>query len=180
MTMGWDGGPLHEGYAARRLPSGEQTSTWSAETAEFEAYVAVCQCGWRGGEQPPTDAGAEASYEDWSTHHYRPMVTPPTSTTLQEGRDGGGPRHFLDGSAVHAGTGLELLLTDGRWLPVGYEWSFIPGRWPTAHVAIGGPWEAIRQSGPVVSMELPPDAVLRWPEGHRIAHRGGGWTRPQT
>jgi hypothetical protein len=43
--MGWDGGPLHEGHAARRMPDGTLTSTWSEETAEFEAYVAVCQCG---------------------------------------------------------------------------------------------------------------------------------------
>jgi hypothetical protein len=167
--MGWDGGPLHEGHAARRLPNGELTSTWSADTATFEAYVAVCQCGWRGRQHPPTDVGENACWEDWRIQHHRPMVTPAASATLQEGYDAGGPRHFLDGRAVHAGSGLELLFTGDRWLRVRYEWSFIPGRPPTAHFVLGGPWEAIHADGdgPSVSIALPPNAVLRWPQRRR-------------
>jgi hypothetical protein len=62
---------------------------------------------------------------------------------------------------------LELLLTGDRWLPVHYEWSFISGRPPTAHVVLGGPWEVIHAGGPGVSIELPPNAVLRWPQRRR-------------
>lgn len=40
---------------------------------------------------------------------------------LTLGRDGGGPRHFLDGQPVHAGAALDLLMPSGKWLPVRYE-----------------------------------------------------------
>jgi hypothetical protein len=38
----------HEGYAARRLPDGTLTGTWTYATREFSAYVAACGCGWHG------------------------------------------------------------------------------------------------------------------------------------
>ncbi len=44
----------HEGFAARRLPDGTLTATWTAATASFSSYVAACGCGWKGGEDPPT------------------------------------------------------------------------------------------------------------------------------
>lgn len=76
-------------------------------------------------------------------------------------------RDLADRQAMHAGTGLELLLTGDRWLPVRYEWTFVPGRPPTAHVVLGAPWEVIHADGPSVSIELPPNAVLRWPQRRR-------------
>jgi hypothetical protein len=72
-------------------------------------------------------------------------------------------RDLADRQAMHAGTGLEQLLTGDRRLPVRYEWS---GR-PTAHVVLGAPWEVIHADGPSVSIELPPNAVLRSPQRRR-------------
>ncbi len=38
----------HEGYAARKLPDGTLTGTWSAATKEFLAFVPACSCSLRG------------------------------------------------------------------------------------------------------------------------------------
>ncbi len=59
----------HVGYAARRLPDGTLTSTWSAATARFSAYVAACGCGWTGSEHPPTEAGEEEAMAAWESDH---------------------------------------------------------------------------------------------------------------
>lgn len=65
----------HEGYGARRLPGGTITAGWTAETAEFEAYVAACGCGWHGGgDHPPTDEGYEAAVDQWEHDHARPLL----------------------------------------------------------------------------------------------------------
>ena len=82
----------------------------------------------------------------------------------------GGPRHFLDEQPVHAGTTLELLLDSGRWITVGCGWTWQPDVLSTVHVALGvGP--RARGLGaadpPTVSFELPPRAILRWPEQER-------------
>jgi hypothetical protein len=62
----WD----HEGYAARRLPDGTLTGTWTAATREFTAFVAACGCGWRGDlEHPPTEAGEELAVDQWDAEH---------------------------------------------------------------------------------------------------------------
>jgi hypothetical protein len=59
----------HEGYAARKLPDGTLTGTWTAATAAFTAYVAACGCGWTAGvEHPPTEAGEDAALDDWAAH----------------------------------------------------------------------------------------------------------------
>ena len=56
----------HEGFAARRLPDGTLTGTWTKATATFDAYVAACGCGWRGDDdQPPTEKGHEAALDAW-------------------------------------------------------------------------------------------------------------------
>lgn len=65
----WD----HEGYGARRLPDGTLTATWSKSTADFDAHVAACSCGWHGGEHPPTDDGYEAAVDQWEVDHARPL-----------------------------------------------------------------------------------------------------------
>ena len=65
----------HEGYGARRLPDGSLTGTWSAETANFDAYVAACGCGWRGGDpHPPTEEGYESAVDEWERARARPLL----------------------------------------------------------------------------------------------------------
>jgi hypothetical protein len=67
----WD----HEGYAARRLPDGTLTGTWTAATDAFTAYVPACGCGWHGNrEHPPTEAGEEAAIDQWRTEHATPLL----------------------------------------------------------------------------------------------------------
>ena len=59
----------HEGYAARKLPDGTLTGTWTAATAAFVAYVAACECGWTAEvEHPPSEAGEDAALDDWTAH----------------------------------------------------------------------------------------------------------------
>jgi hypothetical protein len=59
----------HEGYAARKLPDGTLTGTWTAATAAFTAYVASCACGWAAtAEHPPTEAGEDTALHDWAGH----------------------------------------------------------------------------------------------------------------
>jgi hypothetical protein len=67
-----------------------------------------------------------------------------------------------------AGATLELLREGGRWLPVRYEWSRQPDMPPTAHVALGVPVGARELADPpTVSLELPPQAIVRWPDRER-------------
>ena len=79
------------------------------------------------------------------------------------GRSDGRQRHYLDGRPVHAGAALQLLLADGHWLPVRYEWSWDDTP-PRAYATLGAPAEAARQDlHPLVEFTLPPRAILRWP-----------------
>jgi hypothetical protein len=72
----------HEGYAARKLPDGTLTGTWTAETEAFTAYIAACSCAgpdgwseWYGStEHPPTDEGEEAALAEWEHVHARPLL----------------------------------------------------------------------------------------------------------
>jgi hypothetical protein len=65
----------HEGYAVRRLPDGTLTGTWTHATREFTAYVAGCDCGWRGTrEYPPTEEGWELAVQAWRTEHAEPEL----------------------------------------------------------------------------------------------------------
>lgn len=65
----------HEGFSARRLPDGTLTDSWTQATAKFDAYVAGCDCGWRGEEErPPSDAGYEIALDDWERDHARPLL----------------------------------------------------------------------------------------------------------
>jgi hypothetical protein len=75
----------HDGYAARKLPDGTITS---AETSEFVAYVAACDCGaddewWGATEYPPTDEGSAAALAEWERIHARPLL----QTTEPHGLD---------------------------------------------------------------------------------------------
>lgn len=90
---------------------------------------------------------------------------------LQLGDDGGGPRHFLAGRAVHAGTPLLLMMADGMWLAGRYENrqyddGTLLGRF---HFEVRCR-TAVRESAndpaiayPEAAIDLPPDAELRWP-----------------
>ncbi len=65
-----DGMYDHEGYAARRLPDGTLTSTWTAQTRQFTGYVAACACGWHAtSSHPPTDSGYDAATDQWYRTH---------------------------------------------------------------------------------------------------------------
>lgn len=64
----------HEGYAARRLPDGTVTASWTAATAEFSAYIAACACGWYGTDHPPTEEGSDGAIDEWDEMHARPLL----------------------------------------------------------------------------------------------------------
>ena len=65
----------HEGYAARILPDGTETGSWTGDTDEFVGYRASCGCGWRGtSTYPPTKTGEYEADEDWDHHHLRPLI----------------------------------------------------------------------------------------------------------
>ena len=65
----------HEGYAARRLPDGTLTSTWTRDTAAFNAYVGACTCGWTGNDHhAPTEVGRSAAEDQWEHAHARPLL----------------------------------------------------------------------------------------------------------
>jgi hypothetical protein len=108
--------------------------------------------------------------------------------SLQLQREDGGLRHYLDGRAVHAGTTLQLLLPNSRWLSGRYEWSFQSDAPPLLYVLLGGDWERLRKEDPrsevnggntdfcgeEVRLQLPESAVLRWPESGHATCRGCG------
>jgi hypothetical protein len=69
-------GADHEGYAARRLPDGSLTGTWTADTADFTGYVAACSCGWHGNvDHPPTGDGEIAAAGEWHRTHLQKLIT---------------------------------------------------------------------------------------------------------
>ena len=180
--MGW-GDPPHEGYPDERRADGSFSGpTHRSGDPDAVAYVAACTCGWRCDREHPVpprpqdeaqrsawvaalEAADDACWRDWHDEHYTPLLGYDPSTALIEGRDEGGLRHFLNGRAVLAGAGLELLLADGHWVPVRYEWDFESGKPPRAYLLLGGPEQALRHDAtPVVEFALAPRAVLRWPE----------------
>ena len=81
-TIGYDD---HEGYAARTLPDGTPTATWTYQTRHFLAYQACCACGWAGGRYLATDTGSQAALDEWDHDHLQPLV--------RGGRQAHHPRH---------------------------------------------------------------------------------------
>ena len=71
------------------------------------------------------------------------------------GRDGGGPRFFLGGGPLHAGTTIELAAPDGTWVEVRFEYQLHPQVEPVAYLQLGG-WD-----GPPVAFVIPSDAIAR-------------------
>lgn len=101
-------------------------------------------------------------------------------SSLRLEREDSGPRHYLEGRPVHAGTTLELALAWGSvqsaatdpdpvWLRGRYEWSFRPDDPPRFHILLGdGSTERPRDDDEswiagAASFPLPAKAVLRWP-----------------
>lgn len=75
----------HEGYAARRLPDGTFTSTWTLDTDVFEAYVGASSCGWTGTDAyPPTGAGRMAAEDQWEHAHARPLLETAVPARISE------------------------------------------------------------------------------------------------
>jgi|ERR671918_887599 hypothetical protein len=75
----------HEGYAARRLPDGTLTSTWTREIDAYTGYVAACSCGWTGShEHPPTEVGRTAAEDQWEGIHARPLLATAVPTCINE------------------------------------------------------------------------------------------------
>jgi hypothetical protein len=65
----------HQGSAARLLPDGTLTGTWTWATREFDAYVGACSCGWRANlNYLPTEAGEQAALDHWYQGHATPLL----------------------------------------------------------------------------------------------------------
>jgi hypothetical protein len=77
---------------------------------------------------------------------------------LVEGRSDGGPRHYLAGDPVRAGTFL-YLLTAGGWVPGRYEWSYVAGDPPTFIFELPGG----SPNGVDASVRVRHGARLAWP-----------------
>lgn len=182
--MGWGNHP-HEGYAEeRRSIAGWTGGTTRAGQGERIEMRAACSCGWAGADRlaiPARPAGEGADLDgyfqqledldeqcraEWHVEHLSPLLDEDPNNHLVLARTNGGPRHFLAGQPVHAGEPLELQLDGGTWLPVTYEWSWQPDRPPTGTIALAGPPGAARAGvePPVARLDLPPSAVLRWPD----------------
>lgn len=69
-----DGLDDHEGYAARHRSEETVTTTAAEATAAFDAYMAACGCGWRGGLHNATNVGHERAVEEWERIHARPLL----------------------------------------------------------------------------------------------------------
>jgi hypothetical protein len=75
----------HEGHAARRLPTGAFTDSWTYETRSFTAWVACCACGWQATtEHPPTDDGERAAFRQWDIEHIEPLIAEIATTGWTE------------------------------------------------------------------------------------------------
>ena len=189
--MGWGTGE-HEGWSDEKRADGTWSGpTHRGDDPPAVARRAQCSCGWHAEREHPVpdrpvdvehderglphgpaydtwikalEDADEKCWQDWDAEHFQPLLGYEPHQHLVLGRSEGGQRHFLDGLPVHAGASLQLLLADGNWLTVRYEWSWDDDRLPTAHAALGAPPEAQRQElHPIVEFTLPPRAILRWP-----------------
>lgn len=95
---------------------------------------------------------------------------------LELRQESGGPRHYLEGVAVHAGRTLELVMPGGAGLFGHYEWSFQREDKPRLGIALGPVTPPSDPEGepywPTGEVELPKDAAFftecrhgaRWPD----------------
>ena len=84
------------------------------------------------------------------------------------GDDGGGPRHFLAGARVPAGTVLHMRIAwesapgrEALWVVGRYEWSFERDDPPMFHFSVATGSD--QESGDEVVCRITPLALLRWP-----------------
>jgi hypothetical protein len=62
----------HEGYTAQVLLDGTLAGAY---TAEADALLPSCSCGWHGQVRyPPTDAGEAEALAEWDRDHLRPRI----------------------------------------------------------------------------------------------------------
>lgn len=88
---------------------------------------------------------------------------------LRLGDDGGGPRHFLAGRAVHCGDMLEMAVA-GQWVPVRYEGKLCHA--PAMFLRYAAPGA---NAGPQVMVQYPETTLLRWPTRCGVdSSRNGG------
>ena len=92
------------------------------------------------------------------------------SGTLERRRDASGEHHVLRRRRVEPGATLELLLDDMTWVRGRYQWGGGPDERPRLLLSLPG------ASNPVAVVELPDEAILRWPSSeptqHRLRQRG--------
>lgn len=108
-----DGLDDHEGYGAR-LTEAALTSTRTKTTARFDAYVAACGCGWRGGRHAATEDGYNAALGEWERTHAGPLLARTVPADV---------RHMISDVAKAVGqliedrpvAGLEALRTLAEW-----------------------------------------------------------------
>ena len=189
--MGWGTEP-HEGWADQKYPDGRWNGgTTRPGDPEPVSTQAACSCGWRSEREHPLPSRPEniprdergvsygpdyeawsaelvrledVCWEEWRVEHFEPLLGYEPHTQLILGSSDGGQRHYLNGRPVHAGTSLELLMPDGSWLRIRYEWGFSEQHPPRAYAAIGMPQAAEKIQEPsLIEFELPRDAILRWP-----------------
>jgi hypothetical protein len=181
--MSWGVAP-HEGFAEQCRDAAARTGglmrrrDWGSSVAER----AACSCGWRSDTlrpvepRPASDSPERSAWQceaeerealihaEWHAGHYAPLLGYDPSRLLILTREGGDVRHVLDSRPVPLGALLELLVGDGRWQPVSYQWNREPEQPPTGTLALGAPPGAQRLGRRhYVMFTLPPDAILRWP-----------------
>lgn len=70
----------HEGYTARVMPDGTETSTFGGEYGwtGHVGYRARCDCGWAGATvypvEEPDPLDSDEADEEWMREHIQPMV----------------------------------------------------------------------------------------------------------
>lgn len=94
----------------------------------------------------------------------RPL-RPPGASRLELRDVRGRPRHFLDNRPVSDGAVLDLVLADGTCVRGKYDWTGRPDAAPTFvfELATSGD-DTTPMERPMLRGELPPDAVLAWPD----------------
>ncbi|HXU68905.1 MAG TPA: hypothetical protein VN947_06225 [Polyangia bacterium] len=71
--------------------------------------------------------------------------------------------HVLQDQPLSRGDEIEILLSDGHWLPGRYDWSGIEARWPGLRIELGSPARPDEMTrAPAAVMALHPDAIVRW------------------
>lgn len=80
-------------------------------------------------------AAEDARWDDRSAGHFDPMLGYEPAAQLILGRSDGGPQALPQRPPGGRGKLAELLLEDGTWLPIRYEWSWQPDTQPSAYAA---------------------------------------------